>query len=350
VAGELPAGLVEETRSAINRVVGLQLHPSQWPVVDDRLHRIAEATQADDTAMLRAVLDDLTDLSASAEASTAWPEDPRPVQRFRSEESATLAMRGFQRSPRMAYRAPPMGSQPPPPASQSIRVASQSPDMARRGTRVAIVAAVLILLGVIAVLLIREPSNDARSSAPVTTLPAVPVGPLEPSVRPPIFSGPAAPFEPPAPIEAPAPGAPPPIFSGPAAPFEPPAPIEAPAPGAPPPTFSLPPGPIPTSGGPRGPAQAPTPSAAPPTSSSHIGVIGLSLLGILVLIVVTLAALAIRRRSQRGRGASADAATNRPKPITLLDQPINLKVPSPDEIREYANRLVGTLSAEGGTP
>ena len=325
MAGELPAGLVEETRSAINRVVGLQLHPSQWPVVDDRLHRIAEATQADDTAMLRAVLDDLTDLSASAEASTAWPEDPRPVQRFRSEESATLAMRGFQRSPRMAYRAPPMGSQPPPPASQSIRAASQSPDMARRGTRVAIVAAVLILLGVIAVLLIREPSNDARSSAPVTTLPAVPVGPLEPSVRPPIFSGPAAPFEPPAPIEAPAPG-------------------------APPPTFSLPPGPIPTSGGPRGPAQAPTPSAAPPTSSSHIGVIGLSLLGILVLIVVTLAALAIRRRSQRGRGASADAATNRPKPITLLDQPINLKVPSPDEIREYANRLVGTLSAEGGTP
>jgi hypothetical protein len=70
----LPTDLVEETRSAINRVVGLQLHPSQWSVVDDRLHQIAEATRADGAATLRSALNDLTDLSADADA----PSRPSP--------------------------------------------------------------------------------------------------------------------------------------------------------------------------------------------------------------------------------------------------------------------------------
>jgi hypothetical protein len=265
VAGELPAELVEETRSAINRVVGLQLHPSQWSVVDDRLHRIAEATRADDAPTLRSVLHDLTDLSAAADAPRARHGGLQSVQALRFEA----------------------------PAARPVDALYQSPRMARRGAvpvaRWVIVAVVLVLLGVITVLLVSEPAHEVRSGAPPPTSPAAPVDPLEPPLEP------AAPFEPPPPVEAPA------------------------------------------------------PSAAPPTSSSHAGVVGFSLLGILVVIVaLAFVAVAIHRRRRQGRGAPADTATNRPRPITLLDQPINLKVPSPDEIREYANRLVDTLSAEGG--
>lgn len=273
MAGELPAELVEETRSAINHVVGLQLHPSQWSVVDDRLHQIADATRAEDAATLRSALNDL---SAAADAPTAPRGGLHSVQAFRFEAAPAPSPGGLYPSPQTA------------PVARKAPVA-----------RWIIATVALVLLGIIAVLLALEPAPEARYSAPPPTLPAAPVDPLGPPVLPP--------------------------------------------------TFSEPRGPIPTFPGPRAPIEAPGPSAVAPTSSSHAGVVGFALLGILVVnVAVAFVAMAIRRRRRQGRAAPADTATNRPRPMTLLDQPINLKVPSPDEIREYANRLVDTLSAEGG--
>ncbi|OBA74411.1 hypothetical protein A5641_28140 [Mycobacterium sp. 1554424.7] len=216
MASELPKELLEETQSAINHVVGLQLSPSQWSVVDARFHEIDWATKHDDTAALTEALNNLADLAGS------------------DGESAVGA--------------------PPP------RVARFSPAMLLGAGAVVIVG----LLGVFAV------GTSVSNHSPVE-----PTGPL------------------------------------------------------PPPTSTPP---------------SPTPPG--PATSFHAGSIGLVLGGILLAIIgAALIAVLLRRRRSR----ISDGPAERPAmPLGVLDAAVDIEVPPPQEIREFANRLVDTLSARGG--
>src|SRR5262249_24088152 len=85
-----------------------------------------------------------------------------------------------------------------------------------------------------------------------------------------------------------------------------------------------------------------------PSSQSHGRLLVFVLVAVVVVIAVVglVAVVAVRRR----RTGSTEQVPTTAKPAGLLEQPIDIKVPSPDELREYANRLVDTLSAQGSSP
>jgi hypothetical protein len=109
--------------------------------------------------------------------------------------------------------------------------------------------------------------------------------------------------------------------------------------------------------------QPTTTHVAPPTSPSphpvwaparrfRFGVWGVIAVLVVTAGVVVAAVSALRRTGRarrRRRDARVDPQPNRSTRAGLLDRPIDLKVPSPDEVREFANRLVETLSAQGDT-
>ncbi|ORW94386.1 hypothetical protein AWB92_11590 [Mycobacterium sp. IEC1808] len=224
MASELPKELLEETQSAINHVVGLQLSPSQWSVVDARFHEIDWATKHDDTAALTEALSNLADLAGSDGESAVRAAPPRGAPPLRAELS-----RG----------------NPPRVARFSLAILLS-----------AVATVVVGLLGVFAV----GTSLSKRSVAPT------------------------------------------------------------PAP--------------------------PSPTPPGPATSFHAGFIGLVLGGVLLAIIgAALIAVMIRRRQSRINGAPA----GRPAmPVGVLDAAVDIQVPPPQEIREFANRLVDTLSARGG--
>src|SRR6516165_3961242 len=173
-ARELPTELLEETRSAINHIVGLQLRPSQWSVVDARFHQIDWATEHDDAAALTEALHNLAHLEAgSHEESVAKPE------RQRQAEPVDKALG------------------PPPPLMPKSRGATSVARVFPATLLTVVAVAVLGLLGVFTVSTLPRVSQPSALAPPETsspeTFPTLPSEPAEPLGPQPPFTRTSAP-------------------------------------------------------------------------------------------------------------------------------------------------------------